>query len=78
MFWCSQSFCQEFSLSLSYQIVVERRGSRLTCQSIPGQGIKFVSNIPILKLSSHIPHLKLNHKRLYKVSRFFKYNYSLN
>ncbi|MGD1805437.1 trifunctional serine/threonine-protein kinase/ATP-binding protein/sensor histidine kinase [Dapis sp. BLCC M126] len=34
-------------LSVSYQIVVERHGGCLTCQSAPGQGAKFVVDIPI-------------------------------
>ncbi|MEM1171927.1 MAG: AAA family ATPase [Cyanobacteria bacterium P01_H01_bin.35] len=34
-------------LSVSYQIVVEKHGGRLTCQSAPDQGATFVVNIPI-------------------------------
>jgi len=34
-------------LSISYQIVVDRHGGRLNCFSEPGQGTKFVIEIPI-------------------------------
>ncbi|BAZ14139.1 two-component sensor histidine kinase [Calothrix sp. NIES-4071] len=35
-------------LSISYQIVVEKHCGRLWCDSIPGQGTKFVIEIPII------------------------------
>ncbi len=34
-------------LSVSHQIIVEKHGGRLTCHSAPGQGAKFVIDIPI-------------------------------
>ena len=34
-------------LSISYQIVVEKHGGKLTCISAPGQGAEFVIEIPI-------------------------------
>ena len=34
-------------LSISYQIVVDKHGGRLTCNSTPGQGAEFVVEIPI-------------------------------
>ena len=34
-------------LSISYQIVVEKHGGNITCQSIPGQGTEFAIAIPI-------------------------------
>ncbi|MDZ7957876.1 MAG: PAS domain S-box protein [Aulosira sp. DedQUE10] len=35
-------------LSISYQIVTEKHGGKLCCESIPGQGTKFIIEIPIL------------------------------
>ena len=37
-------------LSISYQIVVEKHGGTLTCNSAPGQGAEFVICIPIYQL----------------------------
>ena len=34
-------------LSISYQIITEKHGGRLVCHSTPGQGAKFVIEIPI-------------------------------
>lgn len=34
-------------LSISYQIITEKHGGQLSCHSIPGQGAKFVIEIPI-------------------------------
>jgi light-regulated signal transduction histidine kinase (bacteriophytochrome) len=34
-------------LSISYEIVVERHGGKLYCQSAPGQGTEFVIEIPM-------------------------------
>nr|WP_277881717.1 ATP-binding protein [Phormidium sp. FACHB-592] len=34
-------------LSISYQIVTEKHGGQLSCHSTPGQGAKFVIEIPI-------------------------------
>ncbi|PSB35840.1 sensor histidine kinase [Stenomitos frigidus] len=34
-------------LSISYQIVTEKHGGKLYCQSIPGQGAEFVIEIPV-------------------------------
>jgi signal transduction histidine kinase len=34
-------------LSISYQIVVEKHGGKLQCISAPGQGAKFIIEIPI-------------------------------
>ncbi len=34
-------------LSISYQIVVDRHGGKLSCNSIPGQGAEFVIEIPV-------------------------------
>lgn len=34
-------------LSISYQIVVEKHGGKLLCQSLPGQGTEFIIEIPI-------------------------------
>ena len=36
-------------LSISYQIVTEKHGGQLSCHSTPGQGAKFVVQIPILQ-----------------------------
>jgi signal transduction histidine kinase len=38
-------------LSISYQIVVEKHGGKLQCISAPGQGAKFVIEIPIRQSS---------------------------
>jgi PAS domain S-box-containing protein len=38
-------------LSISYQIVTEKHSGRLTCQSAPGQGAKFIIEIPIHQTS---------------------------
>ncbi|MFN6495567.1 MAG: PAS domain S-box protein [Nostoc sp. DedQUE01] len=37
-------------LSISYQIVVNKHGGNLSCNSIPGQGAEFVIKIPISQL----------------------------
>ena len=37
-------------LSISYQIIVEKHGGRLSCQSHPGQGTEFLIEIPITHL----------------------------
>ncbi|MDC0832379.1 ATP-binding protein [Geitlerinema sp. CS-897] len=34
-------------LSISYQIVVEKHGGRLNCESVPGRGTTFVIEIPV-------------------------------
>jgi two-component system, NtrC family, sensor kinase len=34
-------------LSISYQIIVDRHGGKLTCQSTPGEGTEFAIEIPI-------------------------------
>jgi signal transduction histidine kinase len=34
-------------LAISYQIVVDKHGGQLRCNSIPGQGAEFVVEIPI-------------------------------
>jgi signal transduction histidine kinase len=34
-------------LSISYQIVVDRHGGKLSCNSLPEQGAEFVIEIPI-------------------------------
>ena len=34
-------------LSISYEIVVEKHGGKLYCQSVPGQGTEFVIEIPV-------------------------------
>lgn len=34
-------------LSISYQIVVDRHGGKLYCNSVPGKGAEFVIEIPI-------------------------------
>ncbi|MBD2038600.1 HAMP domain-containing protein [Leptolyngbya sp. FACHB-321] len=34
-------------LSISYQIITEKHGGRLSCHSTPGQGAKFIIEIPI-------------------------------
>ncbi|WP_219904547.1 sensor histidine kinase [Stenomitos frigidus] len=34
-------------LSISYQVVAEKHGGNLQCDSTPGQGTKFVIEIPI-------------------------------
>ena len=34
-------------LSISYQIIVEKHGGKLYCQSIPGEGTEFIIEIPI-------------------------------
>lgn len=36
-------------LSISYQIIVEKHGGDLRCESVPGQGTKFIITIPIVK-----------------------------
>jgi two-component system NtrC family sensor kinase len=38
-------------LSISYQIVVEKHGGKLQCISAPGQGAKFLIEIPIRQSS---------------------------
>ncbi|MCP2731944.1 GAF domain-containing sensor histidine kinase, partial [Limnofasciculus baicalensis] len=38
-------------LSISYQIVVEKHGGKIFCNSVPGQGSEFVVEIPIRHLS---------------------------
>ncbi|MFB2892295.1 sensor histidine kinase [Aerosakkonemataceae cyanobacterium BLCC-F50] len=43
-------------LSISYQIVVEKHGGKLHCQSVPGQGTEFIIEIPIQqRVSQPIP-----------------------
>lgn len=39
-------------LSISYQIVVDKHGGKLWCQSLPGQGSQFVIEIPLQPTSS--------------------------
>jgi len=34
-------------LSISYQIVVEKHGGQLTCNSVPGEGVEFVIALPL-------------------------------
>jgi len=34
-------------LSISYEIVVEKHGGKLYCQSSPGQGTEFIIQIPV-------------------------------
>ena len=41
-------------LSISYQIVVEKHGGTLRCQSIPGEETKFVIQIPIRQKASEL------------------------
>ena len=43
-------------LSISYQIVVEKHGGRLHCNSKPGEGTEFIIEIPI-KQQKHKPRL---------------------
>jgi len=38
-------------LSISYQIIVEKHGGKLRCISAPGQGAKFLIEIPIRESS---------------------------
>ncbi|MBW4682142.1 MAG: AAA family ATPase [Microcoleus vaginatus WJT46-NPBG5] len=38
-------------LSISYQIVVEKHGGQLTCNSAPGKGAEFMITIPVVQLS---------------------------
>ncbi|MBD2166588.1 hybrid sensor histidine kinase/response regulator [Calothrix membranacea FACHB-236] len=41
-------------LSISHQIIVEKHGGNLSCQSIPGQGTEFVIQIPIHQKLSRV------------------------
>jgi signal transduction histidine kinase len=34
-------------LSISYQIITEKHGGRLTCSSTPGAGTEFLIEIPV-------------------------------
>jgi signal transduction histidine kinase len=36
-------------LSISYQIVVDKHGGQLTCDSVPGQGAEFVIKLPSIQ-----------------------------
>jgi signal transduction histidine kinase len=38
-------------LSISYQIITEKHGGQLFCHSTPGQGAKFVIEIPIQQVT---------------------------
>ncbi len=37
-------------LSVSYEIIVEKHGGKLSCQSIPGSGAEFIIEIPITQM----------------------------
>ncbi|MBD2212531.1 response regulator [Nostoc linckia FACHB-104] len=41
-------------LSISHQIIVEKHGGSLSCQSVPGQGTEFVIQIPIHQKLSRV------------------------
>jgi len=41
-------------MSISYQIIVERHGGKLTCQSTPGEGTEFAIEIPIRQSAVHV------------------------
>ncbi|MBD2042518.1 ATP-binding sensor histidine kinase [Microcoleus sp. FACHB-672] len=41
-------------LSISYQIVVEKHGGQLTCNSAPGEGAEFMITIPVVQSSQTV------------------------
>jgi signal transduction histidine kinase len=41
-------------LSISYQIIAEKHGGQLSCHSTPGQGAKFIIEIPIRQSAPHV------------------------
>jgi signal transduction histidine kinase len=41
-------------LSISYQIIAEKHGGQLSCHSTPGQGAKFIIEIPICQSAPHV------------------------
>ncbi|BAZ65848.1 two-component sensor histidine kinase [Fischerella sp. NIES-4106] len=42
-------------LAISYQVITEKHGGKLLCNSQSGQGAEFLIELPILQLSAHSP-----------------------
>ncbi|RAM48195.1 MAG: histidine kinase [Hapalosiphonaceae cyanobacterium JJU2] len=42
-------------LAISYQVITEKHGGKLLCNSQPGQGAEFLIELPTLQLSAHSP-----------------------